>query len=400
MRWQDVEAQVRRIAELHWNCPCRPEEFAGVKFDAIMRISPEEMIAIEITKESNLDKLRGDINKLSGLRMTNFGKNIFTKCYFVTEKDATSLKEFGQSKNVNVFSCSEFAELFLGTREYNYLRPIKEFGSSVDPQSGLPDAAEYTPIAYINDNGSKRLASQGIAELVASGRKIILLGEFGSGKSRCLREVFQALKPYSEITPTLAINLRENWGLPTFDLIVRNHFGSLGLSKFADDMVKLVGEGRVKLLLDGFDEIGSQSWTGEAVRLKEIRRKSLVGVRDLIQKCRHSGLLIAGREHYFSSPEEMLDCLGLQHDCEILHCPDEFTDNEMADYISKNTNLRSIPDWMPKKPLICQLFTKIDPEDLQKLSADKSGEVNFSNTFLTPLRNVNSVSTPRLTQVY
>lgn len=385
MRWQDLEAQVRRIAELHWNGPCRPEEFAGVKFDAIIRISSDEMIALEITKEKNISKLRGDINKLSGLRNSNFQKNIFTKCYFITENETTSLKEFGQSQNVSVYSCDEFSELFLGTRQYNYLRPQREFGSSVDPQTGMPDSAAYTPISYINNDTSERLKSSDIAQLISDQRHIILLGEFGSGKSRCIREVFELLKGRSEISPTLAINLRENWGLSTFDLIIRNHFGALGLSKFADDMIKLVGQGRVRLLLDGFDEIGSQSWTGEAARLKEIRRKSLIGVRDLVSKCRNAGLLISGREHYFSSPTEMTECLGLSADCTVLRCPEEFTEIEMASYISTNTKISSIPNWMPKKPLICQLFTKIDPDDLEKMMSEQSGEVNFFEHFLDAL---------------
>lgn len=385
MRWQDVENYVRRIAELHWNAPCRPEDIDGVRFDAIIRISPEEMVAIEITKEDNLGKLRGDVNKLSGLRFGNFQKQVFTRCYFVTASETSSLKQFGAAQHVTVLSAAEFAEMFLGTRDYNFQRTERDFGSSVDPVTGLPDSAKYTPIRYVRDHDGSSLTSGEIASLVSGGRKVVLLGEFGSGKSRCIREVFEHLKPQSQITPTLAINLRENWGLPTFDLIIRNHFGALGLSRFADDMVKLVGQGRVKLLLDGFDEIGSQSWTGEAARLKEIRRKSLIGVRDLIERCRHAGLLIAGREHYFSSPDEQIDCLGLVQDYDVVRCPDEFTDAEMLDYLKNNTNLTAVPDWMPKKPLICQLFTKIDKKDFDRIAVGKHGEVEFFDNFLDAL---------------
>ncbi len=275
--------------------------------------------------------------------------------------------------------------MFLGTRDYNFQRPQKDFGSSVDPVTGLPDTAKYTPIYYIREHDAFRMTSSDVAKMVSSGRKIVLLGEFGSGKSRCIREVFELLRPQSQISPTLAINLRENWGLATFDLIIRNHFGALGLSAFADDMVKLVGQGRVKLLLDGFDEIGSQSWTGEAARLKEIRRKSLVGIRDLISKCRNAGLLIAGREHYFSSGDELADCLGLDSEFDIIRCPDEFTDAEMSDYIANNTNLPSAPEWMPKKPLICQLFTKLDKADFDRITTEKHGEVEFFDSFLDAL---------------
>lgn len=255
----------------------------------------------------------------------------------------------------------------------------------MDPVTGGSDAAEYTPIKYVRERDMKQFSSKDIAVEIATGGKFILTGEFGSGKSRCIREVFDALQPYSEISPILAINLRENWGIETFDLIVRHHLGSLGLSKFADDMVKLVGEGRVKLLLDGFDEIGSQSWTGEAARLKEIRVKSLKGVKDLIQRCEQAGLLVAGREHYFSSDEEMVSCLGLNDGFAILGCPEEFSDEETRDYIQRNTSLTAVPAWMPKKPLICQLFTKIDAEDLTRISEAENGEVEFFENFLAAI---------------
>jgi hypothetical protein len=142
MRWQDVEDQVRRIAELHWNAPCRAEDIDGVRFDAIIKVSPDEMVAIEITKEKDLGKLRGDVNKLSGLRFSNFQRQIFTRCYFVTEGETSSFKQFGASQNVVVLSAAEFAEMFLGTRDYNFQRPAKDFGSSVDRATGLPDPAK------------------------------------------------------------------------------------------------------------------------------------------------------------------------------------------------------------------------------------------------------------------
>jgi len=385
MKWQDVEDQVRRIAELHWNAPCKAEPVDGVKLDAVIRPSPDEMIIIEITKEDNLGKLRGDINKLSGIRFSNFNRQIFTRCYFITAGDTHSLKEFGASQNVVVLTVDDFMEHFLGARQYSYQRSQREFGSSVDPETGDPDSSSYIPIHYTDGEGVKKYTPETIAAGIQSGEKYILVGEFGTGKSRCIREVFSKINVNENKIPVLAINLRENWGIPTFDLIVRNHLGGMGLSKFADNMVKLTAMGRVALLLDGFDEIGSQSWTGEAARLKEIRRKSLIGVRDLIDRCKKAGLLIAGREHYFSSSDEMLDCLGLGADVNLIRCPEEFTDAEIANYAKSNTQLSSFPEWMPRKPLICQLFAKIEPDKLVELSEGEYGEVDFFEHFLTAI---------------
>lgn len=114
MKWQEVEDQVRRIAELHWNAPCRAEPIDGVKCDGVIRVSPEEMVIIEISKDDSIGKLRDDVNKLSGIRFSNFSKQILTRCFFVTEGDTHSLKEFGESKNVSVLSVSDFMEFFSG----------------------------------------------------------------------------------------------------------------------------------------------------------------------------------------------------------------------------------------------------------------------------------------------
>lgn len=120
MKWQDVEVQVRQIAEHHWNAVCRAEDIGGVRYDAIIRVSPEEMIALEITKEDNINKLRSNISKLAVLRNINFTKQILTRCYFITDKDASSLKQTGEAMNVNVLSVSDFANQFIGTRAYNF----------------------------------------------------------------------------------------------------------------------------------------------------------------------------------------------------------------------------------------------------------------------------------------
>ncbi|MFT4147059.1 MAG: hypothetical protein QM644_21685 [Mobilitalea sp.] len=381
MRWQDVEDRVRKIAELHWNAPCRPDTVHGIKCDGIIRVSADEMIAIEITKRDDLGKLRDDIAKLNSIRNANFQSQIFTRCYFVTEQDPSSLKATGLSQNVTVLSVAEFAETFLGGPQYAFLRSEREFGSAVDPETGEPDKALYTPIKYVPLEGTRSFGVEDISNGIISGESIVLIGEFGSGKSRCIKEVFGIISKKSPLLPILAINLRENWGLASYDLIVRHHLGGLGLSKFADDVVKLVGAGHVKLLLDGFDEIGSQSWTGEATRLREIRKKSLVGIRDLIQRCSKAGVLIAGREHYFSSDEEMFDCLNLASNTLVLRCPDEFSEEEIGDYIRSNTKLSDVPDWMPRKPLICQLFTRLDDTELKGVVEEAHGEVSFFEHF-------------------
>ncbi|MCC3274524.1 hypothetical protein LJ753_01395 [Arthrobacter sp. zg-Y20] len=233
------------------------------------------------------------------------------------------------------------------------------------------------------DNKGKKYSVSDITKAVASGRQIVLLGEFGTGKSRCVQETFHQLSLADELFSPMAINLRDNWGIKKMSGIVRGHLEDLGMEEYAGSVLKSVRSGNHPVLLDGFDEIGSQSWSGEASRLEYIRRASLQGVRDLIENLSGAGLLITGREHYFSSEVEMLMCLGLNSNtCTILRCPEEFTREEAKAYLSRTSSNATLPDWLPRKPLVCQLLAKLDVADLKLLDDQANGEVEFFESVL------------------
>lgn len=381
--WSKLEDDVRTIAQTHWNAPCSPRTIHGVRCDGVIEVKRDHWIAIEISKSNTLDKLRTDIAKFGAIRLAQMAAGIYTECLFITAGETSSLKDTGRANNVEVMSVAEFAGRFIGKGEYAHIRSAQKFGSAVDPDTGGKDNATFAEVHYIsNDNGNELDISK-IVEKVTNRKKMILIGEFGSGKSRCVQEVFLALSNGDDMFPTMAINLRDCWGLQSFDLILRSHLESLGLSKLADNLIKLSLAGKVRFLLDGFDEIGSQSWTGEIERLKDLRRRSLKGVFDLIAKCGSGGLLITGREHYFSSNEEMLDCLGLADgQVEIIECRDEFSDSELQHYLSSNSIMIDVPSWMPRKPLICQLFSKLPTNELSSISDDAIDEVDFFEKFL------------------
>lgn len=204
------------------------------------------------------------------------------------------------------------------------------------------------------------------------------MGEFGSGKSRCIMEAFRSLATEDESFPPIAINLRESYGAKKFSRLVGEHLDSLGLSEFSDSVVRSIRRGQQITLLDGFDEIGSQPWSGDANQLREVRKRSLEGVRDYIANCGKAGLLITGREHYFSSNDEMAECLGASlSEFLVLKAPDEFSAEELTKYLSENTNLRKIPDWVPRKPLICQLLARLSSEEVARLESTADGELEF-----------------------
>lgn len=377
MKWQDVEREVKKIAESVWGVKPESERETGVKCDAVLRLKPNYWILIEVSKMDDLGKLRDDISKLNLIRSTQMGNGIFCECYFVTSGEHTSLRESGREANVEVHDLDSFASKFIGASQYVAERAKMPFGSAVNPDTGDVDPHQYAAINYADEH-HRRYAIKDIANELKRGRHVVLLGEFGTGKSRCVMEVFRNLVSENQIFPPIAINLRDNWGLRKHHLILDNHLDGLGLGGFSDALVRSLHRGNHVLLLDGFDEIGSQSWSGDAKRLTEIRKKSLEGVRDLIGNVKNAGFLITGREHYFATPEEMAESLGLNPSgMLVLRCPEEFSDSELAEYIQANTSLKTVPEWMPRKPLICQLLARLPAEDVQRLETGADGEIEF-----------------------
>lgn len=376
--WKDLESEVRSVAEAVWSAPCESEVISGIQIDGVMRLRDDYWVLIEISVRDDLEKLRNDISKLSTLRNILLGQGVYTECYFVSAGSGhPSIRETARSSKVEFHTVDTFGAKFLGSRAYVHERLKLPFGSAVVPETGDIDTSEYTPIDYMDDKG-RRYSVADIVKALRSGRRIILLGEFGTGKSRCIKEAFHQMSNEDNIFSPIAINLRDNWGYKKMGHIARNHLDTMGLGKFADNLIKSLQRGNHVLMLDGFDEIGSQSWTGDPARLAETRRQSLLGVRDVIQSCPKTGFLITGRQHYFSSDEEMLDCLGITSaNCIILRCPDEFTDSEAREYLRLNSSIDFMPDWMPRKPLICQLLSKLDEAELEAIQENSDGEVQF-----------------------
>lgn len=380
--WQELEREVCQFAEVIWGGKAVAETINEVKCDCVLKPRPDYWVVIEISKENSLDKLRTDLAKFASIRPFLFSRNIYTECHFVTPEHFPSLRKTGEGQNVEVHSPKDFFSKYLGSTQYLSQRQSAPFGSAVDPDSGETDSTSYVPIRYTTEQGES-WGSEKIASGIASGKKIILLGEFGSGKSRCLMEVYHHLASSEPNIFPLAINLRDNWGYKKFSHIIHNHLDSLGLGSFKDALVRTARRGMHPILMDGLDEIGSQSWSGEAARLSEIRKGSMQGVRDLIAECKNAGIMLTGREHYFNSNEEMLECLGLRKDeVTILYCPSEFSDSELKAYLKERVNLETYPTWLPRKPLLCQLLTRIDEDALKSLVTSEIGEIEFFDNVL------------------
>lgn len=390
--WLQTENLILEIAAMKWNCPAGKEIIAGNSIDAVLKPEQGYYILIEITEDATLKKARNDITKLNIARNYLFTNNIFAKCYIIINGNITeSMRGAATECKIEIMSVDEFYDNYLGCRQYVAMRKDKSFGSCIDIETGETERNEYIPVKYIeydiDENFTlsekRNIFLPDILDSIRKGKKIVLLGEYGTGKSRCLKELFFCIRSefsFSEMFP-VSVNLRECGGLKRSSEILRRHYEDLGLSDKADGLIKMWTHKNFTFLLDGFDEIAAQGWSENKETIKNIRFQSLSGVREVIQAA-HGGVLICGREHYFSSHQEMLQLLGIKkHQAIIIRCKEQFEDEEFDDFLNSTGNI-SVPKWMPRRPLICNITAKFSDDEKRILLNEDSGEVAFWNKFL------------------
>lgn len=399
LSWKALEENVKTIASLKWNCYATNETINGVKFDCVLKPRTDKWVIIEVSENETLDKVRTDIAKISTVKQFLFSQYIFPDCYIILKEEPTeSMKLTGSGCKVNVLSFNSFTNLFFNYDSYAHLRQQKAFGSSVNPVSGNPDSYTYTPVFYVNTETNKQVTIDEIGKLLFEGKRIVLLGNYGTGKSRCIRELFNNLvqKSHQKVLYPIAINLKENWGTQRASEIISRHLGLLGLSKSIDSLIKILDSDKFLFLLDGFDEIGAQGWSDDSSKLMQIRASSLKAVKDLVQTTK-SPIIITGREHYFNSNEEMFSLIGLnKSETIVLRCKDEFTEEEMSNYLKNLSHAIELPIWLPRRPLICQIINTLEKDKIEEIFLDSFSAVEFWNTLIKSICDRESKINPIL----
>jgi hypothetical protein len=385
LRWQDLERIVRTTAETKFSATARAEDIAGVKCDCVIHLNDGSVVIVEISKEDTIDKLRQDINKFNTIRPYFFQQSIFPRCYFVTLEDPTpALIEAGRVAHVQVHSLLQFITFMLGVRNYAELRRTRAFGSAIDLYSGQPDDRRYVEVNYFTESGESYTKDRIASELIR-GKNVVLIGDYGSGKSRCVKEVFDRLysTQSSHYKNAIAIDLRDNWGLKRAPEIITRHFTDLGLGDHVSDVLKVAYSSASIYLLDGFDEIGAQTWSDDPTKLVEIRKQSLAGIKDLVDRAA-GGVFITGREHYFNNDVELLTCLGLDaKDVVLLRCNQELSGQQFLELIDRP--MTDLPHWIPKKPLIATIIRDIEPDIVKHIFGTSTGQIDFWELLLDTL---------------
>ncbi len=386
--WQDFENRVRSLAEHIWGQPCEPLRIGGVNIDGAARVDQEIINLLEITEERNLNKVRADIIKLQTAKAAAIAQGVMARCFCVINGTVTqAMKDAAKPHHINVLSGDDFGKIFFDFNAYKGTRSQNAFGSSVNPITGESDTSKYIPVRYLVDGTTREVTASDIASLIREKRTVVLLGEYGTGKSRCVREIFDELSRSAQanFTYPIAIDLRKSWGLETGEELIRRHFKSLGLDRLGANVVRAAPSGSIAFLLDGFDEIGSQAWSSDSNKLRLIRAKALEGVKDLIKNT-PGGKLITGREHYFTSNAEMYSATGINPiDPVILRVKNEFSDSELLHYFQDRNLELDLPDWLPRRPLICQTIANLPEADFGRMFGDRGDEIAFWGHFINVL---------------
>lgn len=355
------EDEVRRIARLLWPYAAfgGAEIREGRERDGIF--DTEEFVhVVECTTSRAKQKAKDDSEKLSKLLKQLEAKHPqkFCKGWFVTLEEPTADQRsyFAKTKGRMVaVSFDQFRSKLVDARTYLNLRSEYPFGSVRDPETGGSDVALDYVTLDISTNAGELCSVEALSDRLLSGHKLVLLGDYGAGKSASLREIHMKLArafwDQKTIRFPITINLRDHHGQTDVVEALERHARRLGFSQ-PDSLVRAWRAGYVVLMLDGFDEIATAGWAGKTKKLKDLRYRSMELLRGFVREApAGTGVLIAGRAHFFDSTTEMFAALGLEASTVVLNLS-EFNEEQVAEYLKQKGWTEGIPEWVPSRPLL------------------------------------------------
>jgi hypothetical protein len=358
---KQFEDEVRRIARLLWPSA----EFGGAAIeDGRERdgvFETEEFVhVIECTTSRSQQKARDDQTKLEKL-LRQFAARYpqkFIKGWFVTEDEPTA-DQRAVFKNVQgrivAVSFDQFRSRLVDARSYLSARTVYPFGSVRDPETGAARTEiNYVPLDILDATGVIH-SIDGICEGLQKGKRFVMLGDYGAGKSSTIREIYlTASRLFSSgksLMFPIAINLRDHHGQADPVETLERHARRVGFLR-PHDLVRAWRGGFCHLLLDGFDEIATAGWAGKTKTLKDLRYRSMEVIRAFMRETpKTAGVIVSGRAHFFDSPKEMNGSLGADHDFTVLSLS-EFNDQQIRTYLARQGWDSPIPEWVPARPLL------------------------------------------------
>ena len=318
---QDFENEVRRVARALW-----PEArysgaitLEGRERDGIFE-TEECVHLLEATTSRRLDKAKQDVGKLAALvsRLNRDSRHKAVRAWFVTRDEPTADQRQAATKHklfLTVLSFSQFQARLIDVRAYLAARDNYAFGSVRDPVTGnLKPAADYVPMALAESGQPNIQTPDDVVRALEKGKRVVLLGDYGAGKSMTLRYIHRKLEARYQkgLCPHFPVylNLRDHYGQTDPAEILERHARVIGFERPAH-LVRAWRAGYVLLLLDGFDEVTGLSIQGLWRKLRDNRYRAMEPVRRLVSEHPNGlGLAITGRAHFFDSDAERRSALA------------------------------------------------------------------------------------------
>lgn len=360
----EFENEVRRIARHLW--PSAQYGGAAVienrQRDGVFET--EECIhLVEATTSRQKDKAKADIGKLVSLagsfRRRSVAKPL--QCWFITRSEPTADQPGVASKHkglVNVLSFSQFQSRLIDAPSYLQTREAYPFGSVRDPATGRgAPSVDYVSLDLVETGTGALWEVDRMLTHVEAGGGVILLGDFGAGKSMTLREIYRELKKKylrdRSVRFPVYVNMRDHHGQTSPAEILERHARNTGFGS-PSHLVRAWLAGYAILLLDGFDEVGTLGIQGAWKKLRDTRYRATQALRGFVRQMpKGVGFVLAGRAHFFDGDKERRSALALESDPSFVELSlNEFTDDQMRRYLEKSGYRGRVPGWIPSRPLL------------------------------------------------
>ena len=320
----------------------------------------EVYTVIEATTSKAKQKAAEDSKKTNDLvgrlrREGHMARGLLVTLHEPTTEQKEAVKK--HERTTKVISFDELRSLLFDAQAYINNRSKKRFGSvydHVDHNYDVPLTDFVEPTLEVLDTGYLGSVHE-ITQKIFSAQRLVLIAEYGVGKSMLLRHIFyQLVRSFREkqhFRTPIAINLREHLGQTDPVELLERHARSNAANP--QKLVAAWNAGYVDLLIDGFDELSTRGWTGDAKRLREYRRSSHSVVRKLIKDTPKScGIIITGRDAYFDSHVEMREALATPASGFEIFQVHPFDEDQTRTFLNKKGYHGEIPDWIPTRPLL------------------------------------------------
>lgn len=362
---KNFEAEVRNIARQLWPTQVYsgPITVDEKERDGIF-VTEDVVHYVEITtartERNTIDNLKKINDLLGKLEKKHPGK--IAKGWYITLSELTGEqgRAFEQlaGKQVVHNTYHQFLARLIDSKGYISLRMKAPFGSARRIEDNSPHIRldEYVPAELINVSDGHRIHYIRLRKHLSSGpRRILITGEFGVGKSMIARQIFldaaQSHNDGKNLAFPVVINLRDHIEQKDPHECLHRHAKSIGFSN-PEHLVRAWRAGYVLLVLDGFDELTPTISTKDLKRAKELRLSALELVRRFISETpTASTLVITGRSNFFDTNSDLVESLNISKNWDNYLIPD-FSDQQVELYLEKKKYSKTLPAWLPKRPLL------------------------------------------------